>query len=303
MTSAFLQLELEPGSRSITTFSTHQGLHRYKRLNFGTSSTSEELQIKLENILRDIPGCKNIAGNMIPKSKRTGHHLGKTIVHGCEKFSLFILGSDFEILTDHKPLVSSLSNPKSTLPLRIERWCLRLQGFSFNIRHINGSFNPADYCFRHTVPDSNTNSTRIIEEYVNFTTKHAEPIVITLDEIKVHTKNDPTLQCLKELICSTKWYSIDTISTKYPDCNVKELHLYNIIRNELTCNNDESLILRGNRIVAPTSLRHRLLKLAHETHLGMTKPKSILTKFIFRILTPKSKHFARTVHCVSQIQE
>lgn len=458
MTSAFLQLELEPGSRSITTFSTHQGLHRYKRLNFGTSSASEELQIKLENILRDIPGCKNIADDIIlfaqslkeldtilekvlqrfgtygltlnlekcefdkssveffgfifsaagispspekvraiqllapptnptemrsflgmtnflgrfiphyadiatplrnltkqdttwswgpveqsafnqlkqslssntvmsyfsPQKSTTivtdaGPHgisaillqhtpqtedyrviayssraLSDTesrysqlekeclaIVHGCEKFSIYILGSDFEILTDHKPLVSLLSNPKSTLPLRIERWCLRLQGFSFNIRHINGSFNPADYCSRHTVPDSNTNSTRIIEEYVNFTTKHAEPIAITLDEIKVHTKNDPTLQCLKELIRSTKWYSIDTISTKYPNCNVKELHLYNKIRNEFTCNNDESLILRGNRIVAPTSLRHRMLKLAHETHLGMTKTKSILRDKIY----------------------
>ena len=65
MNNAFLQLELEPDSRYITTFATHQGLHRFKRLNFGTSSASEELQIKLEKILRNIKGCKNIADDII----------------------------------------------------------------------------------------------------------------------------------------------------------------------------------------------------------------------------------------------
>ena len=32
---AYHQLELEPESRYVTTFSTHEGLYRYKRLNYG----------------------------------------------------------------------------------------------------------------------------------------------------------------------------------------------------------------------------------------------------------------------------
>ena len=35
------QLELEPESRNITTFSTHIGLRRYKRLVFGINAASE----------------------------------------------------------------------------------------------------------------------------------------------------------------------------------------------------------------------------------------------------------------------
>ena len=54
MNKAFLQFELDEESRSITTFATHEGLHRFKRLNFGTMSASEELQKKLEHVLSGI---------------------------------------------------------------------------------------------------------------------------------------------------------------------------------------------------------------------------------------------------------
>ena len=72
MNNAFLQLELDEQSRYITAFATHQGIHRFKRLNFGTTSASEELQMKLEQILRGIENCKNIADDIIlfAKSKQ-----------------------------------------------------------------------------------------------------------------------------------------------------------------------------------------------------------------------------------------
>jgi hypothetical protein len=53
---AFLQLELEPNSRYITTFSSHIGLFRYKRLNFGLSVSSELFQSTLSQILSPIAG-------------------------------------------------------------------------------------------------------------------------------------------------------------------------------------------------------------------------------------------------------
>jgi hypothetical protein len=36
MKHGYHQIELNKNSRDITTFSTHVGLYRYKRLNFGT---------------------------------------------------------------------------------------------------------------------------------------------------------------------------------------------------------------------------------------------------------------------------
>ena len=57
LTSGYHQLELTPESRSITTFSTHVGLFRYKRLNFGISSASEIFQETIRNIIQDIPNA------------------------------------------------------------------------------------------------------------------------------------------------------------------------------------------------------------------------------------------------------
>ena len=39
LSQAYHQIELSPQSRYITTFATHQGLYRYKRLNYGNFST------------------------------------------------------------------------------------------------------------------------------------------------------------------------------------------------------------------------------------------------------------------------
>ena len=48
LNSAYHQLELDESSRYITTFTTHQRLFRYKRLNFGTSSASEVFQSTIQ---------------------------------------------------------------------------------------------------------------------------------------------------------------------------------------------------------------------------------------------------------------
>jgi hypothetical protein len=53
--SAYNQLELHPDSRDITVFSTHVGLFRYKRLNFGIKSAAEIFQKTIESVIQDIP--------------------------------------------------------------------------------------------------------------------------------------------------------------------------------------------------------------------------------------------------------
>lgn len=56
--SGYHQVELAPESRHITTFSTHVGLQRYKRLMFGINSASEIFQNAVGEILTGLPGCK-----------------------------------------------------------------------------------------------------------------------------------------------------------------------------------------------------------------------------------------------------
>ena len=57
----------------------------------------------------------------------------------CEKFSNFILGKHIQVETDHKPLVPLLGlKHLDSLPPRILRFRLRLDRFSYDIKHVPG---------------------------------------------------------------------------------------------------------------------------------------------------------------------
>ena len=59
--SGYHQIELEESSREITTFVTHKGLYRYKRLMFGISSAPEKHQQVISQIYHDCEGLQNIS--------------------------------------------------------------------------------------------------------------------------------------------------------------------------------------------------------------------------------------------------
>ena len=59
------QLELTPESRDITTFVTHCGLYRYKRLLFGVNSASEQYQYEIQRALAGVEGQVNISDDIM----------------------------------------------------------------------------------------------------------------------------------------------------------------------------------------------------------------------------------------------
>ena len=59
------QIELENKSRDITTFATHMGLFRYKRLMFGITSAPELYQHIIQQILQGCDGAYNISDDVI----------------------------------------------------------------------------------------------------------------------------------------------------------------------------------------------------------------------------------------------
>ena len=65
LAQAYHQLELHKDSRYITTFSTHVGLFRYKRLNYGTNAAAEIFQYTLQQQLQGLTGVRNIADDII----------------------------------------------------------------------------------------------------------------------------------------------------------------------------------------------------------------------------------------------
>jgi hypothetical protein len=65
LNSRYHQLELAPENRYITTFSTHRGLRRYTRLNFGTSSAAEVFQDAIQQVPSGIEGARNVSDDII----------------------------------------------------------------------------------------------------------------------------------------------------------------------------------------------------------------------------------------------
>ena len=181
---------------------------------------------------------------------------------GIENFHLYVYGTHFALVTDHKPLETIYGNPRSKPSARIERWVLRLQPYSFKVEYRAGDENHADYMSRHPTDRSISTHSKISEEYVNFLTKHAVPRAMTLKEIIEATNADKTLNGLRAAIRLNRWDS-DIVAP------------FRKVKDELTVT-PENIILRGTRIVLPEALQQRAVDIAHESHQGLSKVKALL---------------------------
>ncbi|XP_064475326.1 uncharacterized protein K02A2.6-like [Ornithodoros turicata] len=105
------------------------------------------------------------------------------IVSTAERFRAYLAGAKFTIRTDHLPLVSILKTPSAKLSARLERLSLRLQHYLFDVQHIPGKENPADYLSRHPVPDRDDGPARdeVVDEYSRFR------VVSTLSSLNAKT--------------------------------------------------------------------------------------------------------------------
>lgn len=63
---------------------------------------------------------------------------GLAIIFGVQKFDQFLRGRRFTLLTDHKPLTAIFGSKKgipTTSANRLQRWAIRLMGYTFNIQY------------------------------------------------------------------------------------------------------------------------------------------------------------------------
>ena len=68
------QIELHPDSRDITTFATHKGLYRYKRLIYGVSSAFESFQKQVESVIAGCEGVRNISDDILVWAETEEQH-------------------------------------------------------------------------------------------------------------------------------------------------------------------------------------------------------------------------------------
>ncbi|XP_052242411.1 uncharacterized protein K02A2.6-like [Dreissena polymorpha] len=72
---AYLQLEVDDGSKELLTINTHQGLYRYNRYVYGISSLPAIWQRTIDQILQGIPGVQCILADMIVTGDSDQSHL------------------------------------------------------------------------------------------------------------------------------------------------------------------------------------------------------------------------------------
>ena len=154
------------------------------------------------------------------------------------------------------------------LPPRIQCLAWRLHQYNFRIQRVSGKDNTADSLSRlPSKCDNYTDSGTVCENYVRFVydTNMLDLQAVTFAEMSHETGRDDTLSKLTEHNYS-KW-------------QVGKFKPFKVIRDELFVY--EGVVLRRNRIVVPSSLQKKILKLSHETHQGIVKTKQFLRSRFF----------------------
>lgn len=176
------------------------------------------------------------------------------LVWSVERFQIYLLGIRFELETDHKPL-EAIFSPNSSPCLRIERWVLRLQAFSYDVVYRKGKANIADPLSRLSRPSETEMFDAESEVYIKHVTELA---AVDICEMEEASKGDPELSALRECLNQGIWnYTAEAIKP------------YHAFRTELGTVGE--LIVRGSKLIVPLSLRKRMLQLGHEGHPGKTK--------------------------------
>ena len=197
-----------------------------------------------------------------------------SIYWAIKRFHLFVYGKEFNVVTDHKPLVTLFNNPSSRPSARIERWLMELQQYRFTVEYKPGQSNPADYASRHPVGDPESQAFESeAEEHVQFVAKHAVPKAINLADIEQATMSDPTLQAVISAVKSGGWHKAPS------QVSLSELSRYEKVKEQLTCT--DTVLLKADRLVIPAQLQEQIVDIAHEGHLGIVKTKALLREKVW----------------------
>ncbi|XP_060547527.1 uncharacterized protein K02A2.6-like [Pantherophis guttatus] len=191
-------------------------------------------------------------------------------IAGVKKFHEYLFGRQFELVTDHRPLLGLLAGDRPTpaaLSPRLTRWAIFLSAYSYQLVHRPGqTLGHADALSRCPLPDLLTNPT-------------PEASVLLLDtltlgpissaEVAKASARDPIIRTVMGWVL--KGWPVKVDGGDYQGFVNK--------RNELFTQG--GCLLWGDRVVVPTKLRMRVLELLHEGHPGIVRMKSLARSYVW----------------------
>ena len=187
------------------------------------------------------------------------------ILWACEHFQQYLVGKKFQIQTDHSPLLSILkTKPIGELSPRLQRFRLRLLRFDYDIEYISGKKHIVPDCMSRAPVKSTEKDDHIsvdeISEYCRYVVGNFPITDTQLETLKCAQNQDPIVNKIKNY-CTGSWPQSSAIPF--------ECKYYASLQSELAVIDD--LLVKGNRLVIPPSMRKNILSKIHEGHLGMTK--------------------------------
>ena len=184
------------------------------------------------------------------------------VTWGCERFQQYLLGKSFKVETDHKPLVPLLSTKSlDSVPLRVQRFRLRLMRFSFTIVHVPGKdLNTADTLSRAPIKEAPNTQELQKEDVKAYVDMMVNSLPASKDKLQLLRNQQADDRDCSQLITFCKTRKIQWTGT---------LKSYYHVRDEL--NMADGLLMRGSQIVIPATLREDTLERLNTGHQGMTK--------------------------------
>ena len=188
---------------------------------------------------------------------------GLAIIFGLKKFHLYLLGTQFTLITDHKPLTHILGPASGIPPLaaaRMQQWALILSGYQYKIQYRSSAENANADLSRLPVGDPVEADPD--ENYVFQTVGDTLPV--RASDIARLTSKDLVLSKVYEYIMSG-WpgHCCEPTSQPYFLCQ------------------QDGCILWGRRVIIPSGLQHHMLSELHECHPGMLRMKALARSFVW----------------------
>ena len=177
-------------------------------------------------------------------------------VFGAERFHTYLYGKGFTIESDHKPLEMISRKNLTAAPARLQRMLLRLQRYDYEIKYRPGR--------EMVLADSLSRLAKVSQDeeiamdvkisFIQFSYPRVR-------ELREETDLDTELSILKKNI-------VQGFPEKPRDVHQKIRKYWNF-RDELAI--EDGIILKGEKVVVPQSLRDDYMKRIHDGHQGITR--------------------------------
>ena len=190
---------------------------------------------------------------------------------GVKKFHTYLYGRSFTLLTDHKPLLGLFKEQRAIPPqasARIQRWALTLASYEYQLQFRKSTAHSnADALSRlplAATPDRVPNPPEVV-----LLMEHLDSSPVCATDIKKETSRDPVLSRVLQFVLNG-----------WPDiCDSDNLKPFWSKQLELSA--QQGCLLWGNRVVVPPLLRQKILQQLHDSHLGISRMKSLGRMFVW----------------------